>query len=511
MTLNNFAGGLNTKLHPSLIPPNQGVIYKNIDHTKGILTPLKEDGYVEPSPAKYWTLYERNNTVIAYDNIGSFVRFRDYLYFFGSTQEKTDPQNNKYPIGIPYPTTAPNIASTSTEEGEHNFGGKVKYCYTFYDPVTGLESVPSPLTEEIDLPDGENDYNSVTLDSFEETNYKIRLYRVDSYMIDFNLVDEFDYQDSYTDTKASIAIAGDHILDSYSNYPPPANLRYATETNGIVLGAIDNKLYFSKTGFPDYFPKENYIEFEEEITGIGVTQHGILVFLAYKTYIIVGTSSKTFTKYLLNGNIGCLNHYTIAYVNNGLIWYSNKGVVWSNGGNIELISYPLLGEIVLTTINAIALNRQYILLSQEKILYFDFRENLIIQEIDQINGSDLWLGVYKGDLAYCSYDGSIWKIFKFFKGFNNRTMHFKSGIHTLGEYTRLKTFKDFYILYKDFITLTLYVDGIKVFDRELQTNRIEFENIKTLNSYDGYGLEIEIVGNGEVYEIEYKAKGRDKP
>ena len=39
--LADFSGGLNNRLHPTRVPPNQGVEFKNIDNTSGILQSAK--------------------------------------------------------------------------------------------------------------------------------------------------------------------------------------------------------------------------------------------------------------------------------------------------------------------------------------------------------------------------------------------------------------------------------------------------------------------------------------
>ena len=50
------------------------------------------------------------------------------------------------------------------------------------------------------------------------------------------------------------------------------------------------------------------------------------------------------------------------------------------------------------------------------------------------------------------------------------------------------------------------MDGEVVIDKELSGNTTA--NLKALDKAKGYGLEIEISGSGTVYEIEYKALGR---
>ena len=41
--LNDFSGGFNNRLHPTRLPPNQGVEFKNIDNTTGVLQSAKSN------------------------------------------------------------------------------------------------------------------------------------------------------------------------------------------------------------------------------------------------------------------------------------------------------------------------------------------------------------------------------------------------------------------------------------------------------------------------------------
>ena len=103
--------------------------------------------------------------------------------------------------------------------------------------------------------------------------------------------------------------------------------------------------------------------------------------------------------------------------------------------------------------------------------------------------------------------------YKLFGSEENRAMHYKSGIISMGEFTSRKAFKDIYIKYKAPISVKVTLDGRKIFDRALvdRNSTIQYEEIKVLNGQDGYGAELEIVGTGEVYEVQLKAARREKP
>ena len=106
---------------------------------------------------------------------------------------------------------------------------------------------------------------------------KKRLYRVGGNVATFTLVATLDnavtsYVDEISDTDLSST-----LLQSTTYDTAPGGLKYLTEAYAMLFGAVGPKLYFTPIGVPNAWPATNYIDFSEDITGIGVVANGLLV------------------------------------------------------------------------------------------------------------------------------------------------------------------------------------------------------------------------------------------
>ncbi|HNQ20411.1 MAG TPA: hypothetical protein PKI46_05050, partial [Bacteroidales bacterium] len=182
--------------------------------------------------------------------------------------------------------------------------GTRQYVYTNYSSITGFESSPSPVSEDLEV-----DINNVVISGFitptDSTVDTIKLYRVGGTLTSFYLVENLSTNVvTYTDTKTDLEVLDGTLLTTTGFRQPPVGLKFLTEFNGALFGSVDSTLWFSNPGTVDQWVETNWITFPEHITGLGVTQNGLLVFSRNKTWILVGDSLATYSKYLLNGNQG---------------------------------------------------------------------------------------------------------------------------------------------------------------------------------------------------------------
>ena len=333
----------------------------------------------------------------------------------------------------------------------------------------------------------------------------IRLYRIGGTLSTYSLVEELAISTtSYMDNNSDADIAGNHVLDSFVNGKPPQDGKYFSEANTMLFLAKGEKLYFSELAKPYAWPATNYIDFDTEITGIGNVQNGLLVFTRYKTYIITGTSPLVMSKYLISGEQGCVNHDTIAFVENNLFWLSTDGVCTSNGGHVTIVTQPLLGRLARDdSINAWQHDRMYFLALSDKIVILDNRYEYCIRELNYTG----WLGAYK-DNMYIQQDGELHKLFSG----ENDTMYYLSPVFSVGRFTEYKVFKDIYIAFKGQIHIKVWLhthdkpDQL-ILEKELDTKHLR-RNLKC-KALAGYGISIEVSGTGEVHEIDFTAVGRE--
>ena len=505
MRLNDFSGGLKTRVHPTLIQPTESQVYQNCDNEAGILRPVRLPSEEITPTKKYFKYFNAGKMIVDSDSKSYFTEYRETLYHMSATEftkvSKTGVRSN---VGITEPTDAPTIS----DNGVGVLEGIYSYVYTYYNINDGTESRPSPLSAELDITDKSIEVAGILPSSDAQVTH-IRLYRLGGTLTKYNLVEELDPTTNvYIDNKADSDITGEHILDTFTTNDPLVGMKHLTVANAILFASLEDKLYFSDVGKPASWSRTNYIDFDMPITGIGAVQHGLLVFTKYATYIVTGNSPSTFSRYLLSAEQGCVNHDTICYTKNTLVWLSLDGICMSNGGDIKIISQPRLGKMDVVSINAVVWDRMYILGLEDSTLIFDMRySNLCIRSLD-ISGRYM---VMEDRLYYRKHEIDAVGIQEVFTG-NPSLMYYRSPIFTEGRFSELKQFKDFYISYKGSIKVKIYiytVQGIKkILDKDLDSEHLQ-STMKSLGDTAGYGISISIIGTGEVYEIDFRASGRE--
>ena len=383
------------------------------------------------------------------------------------------------------------------------------YVYTYYDATTGRESKPS--LPSIDQVNGVGTTLIGALpkssDLTEANLTHIRVYRLGGLLTQYTLLDELAYPTTtttpYIDTKDDLDIVGNEVLDSLFNDAPISGLKYITEAYAMLFAVKDDKLYYSDIAKPYAWPATNFIDFEGDITGVGLLSVGLLVFTRYKAYIITGNSPDSFSKFLYSGSQGCVSHKSIQFVDDKLIWISEDGICATSGGEIQVVSLPMLGKISFYQIYSTAVhdNAYYISYKEglsDYMLVFDFRYNTIVKDIS-VPGRHV---VAKKDGLYQYYSGTLRQLFA---GSTDLEMSYKSGVLTEGEYSNYKTYKDVFIRYNGAITFKVFIDGTEINSVDLTGNNVY--NLKLASGSKGYGIEFAVTGTGIVYEIKYSIEG----
>ena len=363
------------------------------------------------------------------------------------------------------------------------------YRATFYYEDKDVEMQPSDS-----VIDYSKKNSKIRITSTIPNDWKVRLYRLGGDLIDYTLVTTLTDNNWYYDTASDLDLAGNHILDSFDNAPMPISLQYLTMSQAVLFGAKENYLYFSKQGHPEYFPDYYNLVFDEDITGIGVIQAGLLVFTKYKSYIVVGTNPNNLASYLISNEQGCLSHYTISYIQHQIFWLSNDGICTTDGGSIKVVTQERLGLLRLTNVTkAETFDQRYFLSCDEGTLVLDFRYGFAIYWLSQ---SYTWLGYYK-DKLYGSIGNNRYILFE---GNEELEFTYKSPKFTEGLVSAVKYFKTFRVALKGKFTIKLYVDNklsnTYIYDTDKLTS---FDN--NIKITQGYSYQVEITGKGEVYEF----------
>ena len=435
-------------------------------------------------------------TISSMSNMESVTLYRKYLTKYRLIGEST----SSLTINDTVYDVSSNYTTTPYEQGL----GERNYVYTYYSSVTGTESAPSSYSDSLKV-----DINTVVVTGFvtptDSTVNEIRLYRIGGTLTNFYLVAKLSKTVTrYTDTLTDLEVLdNDTLLETTGFIKPKTAMKFLTEFNSALFAAYDSTLYFSNPGLVDNWLEDNWIAFPEHITGLGVTQNGLLVFSRNKTWILTGTSLESYSKYLLNGSQGCITHSTIAYVENNLLWQSLDGICVTTGGAIEQLSYLKLGKLSVNPIIAKVYENQYFLFHEEGAIVVDFRGGGVkFYELDLIVRGACYSSTY--DVLYVLRPGNI-GVYKF-NSEGNLSMNFKTGWIAENGITNYKTFKSIYFQILGELELKLYINGELVNTLNLTNGFNEVKYPQT--SSKGYYTELEFSGTGTLLEINFTFEGR---
>ena len=406
-------------------------------------------------------------------------------------------------VGI-YPTND-NVHDISgnavfVEEEDINVNGTYNYVYTFYNSLDGTESAPSPLSEDIVVSKGFVEFATPPVSSDPQVTH-IRLYRIGGNLGEFTLVDEYAHPVAglIKDTLSDVDVEGT-ILESVDYNEAPTGLQFLVEAYGSLIGAVGDKVYYTPAGKPNAWPDTNFIDFEADVTGIGVATNGIIVFSRYKAWVIAGTNSTTFVKYPLSGDQGCIEHKSIVQWSGSIIWASTDGICTTTGATAIVGSKVKLGKIALNPVNAVLFDEEYYLQETDgNVLVLDMRYG---GKYKTYNLGSSWL-VKALDVLY-GWDGTSLK--PFFQG-DAATFTYLSPEYSEGSLTELKIFKNFYVNLKGSVSITVIIDGVDVITKSYTSDGV-YDIMIPQSAQQGHTVQFRITGTGTVREIEYKGFGR---
>lgn len=501
MKLNDFSGGLSNRLDPTLIAPNEALVYNNIDNEKVSLTSTLDLLNLETNVSTW--AHKFNNIWYSSSLARDYTEYKNNLYWTEAGNRGGKVVNGvTKSIGL----VAPTVALTSVEGTTGSLiAGTVQYVYTYYDSSEGIESAPSPLSDELTIVATK----TVDLTGFstpvDGNADKIRLYRIGQGTTEATLLIELpSTTTAYNDDIPALSALGD-ILASEGNAPPLAGLRFLTESFGTFFGAKGSNVYYSQEGFPDYWPGSNVLPFSKDVTGIALVAEGVLIFLRSSVFLLTGDPT-SFRLLRLSNEYGCINFSTIKVAKNRLIWLGLEGLYTYYNGTVTVISKDKLGRVTLDAVSAAVFDEQYYLvLTNGNTLCADFRysDNFVLktfsfsfQQVDNIVSDD--------DSIYVISGGSL---FEMFSGLP-LALHYKSPELTEGDATIIKMYNNVYIKANGSFVVDIYIDGNKVSSSSIIGKDV-FDVKVPQEKQRGTSIQFEITGHGVINEIEYKAIGRE--
>lgn len=369
--------------------------------------------------------------------------------------------------------------------------GVIQYVTTFYNSLTGAESAPSPLSDEEDF--GVNGSLNTLLTDIPTTTdpqvTDIRLYRIGGNLTNFSLVATIPLNAiSWYDFNK---IDGRVLTTSGYGVPDKA-MKYITESNSMLFGAVGTKLYFTLIDKPYAWPALYFINFGHEITGIVSTSQGLLVMTRRKTYVVSGTSPSTLSKDLLSGSQGCVNHKSIQQFGASAIWVSEDGICVMSGGVIQVMSKVALGKInIAAVVSALHDEVYYVMDNLRQIYVADFRYGPIFKKLS-LPFSSITVGA---DRLY-GWTGGL--LHELFQSEEYSKFHYKSPLFIEGRATQNKYCKNVYLYVNGDIIIKVYLNGQLSIEKRFTGNDNMQLKLPDKNCLD---IQFEIEGTGEVREI----------
>ena len=273
-----------------------------------------------------------------------------------------------------------------------------------------------------------------------------------------------------------------------------------------MFAAIDNLLYYTIAGSPDYWPSTNFIQIAGDITGLFAIPAGVAIFINSKVYLLVGTNATTFRLTLLNPEQGCLNHNTIKVGKNTLMWVSADGICTLSGSTVRVITKEKLDRETFSTISAVVYNEQYMLtLTDGTVFIADLRfgNRTVFKTLNYIQTDIYNLGVFD-NILYAVINEQI----AFIDNGRLIDFYYTSPRLTEGNASITKLYNNVYINADGRFIFDVYIDNVKVITKEFEGSEV-FELKIPQEKQRGSDIQFKVVGSGIVREIEYKVVGRE--
>jgi len=332
----------------------------------------------------------------------------------------------------------------------------------------------------------------------------LRLYRTGGYLTRYSMVDDIDLPDSYIDKRDDVTIALGRKGSMDYNEAPPEELKYLTEHLGKLFGSVGNKLYFSEDGSPANWDRtKNFILLERDITGLASVGNGLVIFMASRMKLLMGTHKTNYSLRTITNNKGTTDPESIQPASGGALFFSASGLCYTDGATVTDISHAVLGQHQFDAIASASTDRYYYALIKN---YLPTKHNKLLMRYDFgaatpafsfLNGDDMeGIGVIDGRI-YHSDGRDLYDTFNS----GQREFHYKSGAISEGIPTMKKEW-DKVRLYGEFEgKFNVYIDDRLVYNKDVSYPITPIHIPKAMNK--GYTISFELKGVGSVHSIEY--------
>jgi len=474
-----FNGGINNIIEPHLIQDNECLNATNCCIRSGSLasarTPIEDtsQAYVGVNA----TYYKAQGEVVASNEDRFYVEWAGYLYWTNSAGKlKRYDGTTVDDIGShTAPTSAPTTASNTT--GLLN--GDYIYLITYlHDDV--FETAPSPIATSVTLA---NEKCLITYTDTPPATATHRLiYRAGGYNPTFNLVARTPKADTtYLDNTADFNISRQEVTTT-DNEAPPENIDMLVELQGTLFASLGDKVYFSRSGQPEYWNAYNFLQLPTTVTGLGISGNTVIAFTDENMYMIQGTDIRNISISKLPFTFGCKDKRTVKSLKGRLIWlssadeydllcsYDGSQVEILNRTNIELIDNVIIGsseyddytdedygDFGYEINNAVTSGRKYYLFMSGRTIVVDFEMGVKIYYMaEDVKGAYI-----VSNQLYTIENSKIWDYIQPTTSY--RDLNYFTKKYTNGEYTRDKTYRKIHVKGSGTWEIVVMVDDVEVY------------------------------------------------
>ena len=130
---------------------------------------------------------------------------------------------------------------------------------------------------------------------------------------------------------------------------PVRNLNGLIESSNLFYAFKDNRLYVSDYGNPNSWPASGFLDFDQDITGLGTLGSELVVFTEYGMYRVFGTDPSLLKKVQIPTTEGVKNgaRKTITKFQSGIFFAGLNGICFYNGQSVRRITQESLSSFSL--------------------------------------------------------------------------------------------------------------------------------------------------------------------
>ena len=130
---------------------------------------------------------------------------------------------------------------------------------------------------------------------------------------------------------------------------PVRNITGLIESSNLFFAFKDNRLHVSDYGNPNSWPESGFLDFDQDITGLGTLGSELVVFTEYGMYRVFGTDPSLLKKVQIPTTEGVKAgaRKTITKFQSGIFFAGLNGICFYNGQTVNRVTQPILSTFAL--------------------------------------------------------------------------------------------------------------------------------------------------------------------